>query len=79
MVPTERGFCEVWIVSGEKRTVELPEDLCARLGKTFGKPFATFEDLLVCVMQTLTQEQAAQIDEAEQKILEKRLRDLGYL
>jgi hypothetical protein len=66
-------------VSERKRTVELPEELCARLEKEFGKPFATFEDLLVYVMQKLTQEQAAQMDAAEQKILEQRLRDLGYM
>ncbi len=66
-------------MSERKRTVELPEELCARLEKEFGKPFATFEDLLVYVMQKLTQEQAAQMDEAEQKILEQRLRDLGYM
>ena len=66
-------------MSIEKRTVELPEELCARLEKEFGKPFATFEDLLVYVMQKLTQKQAAQMDEAEQKILEQRLRDLGYM
>jgi hypothetical protein len=66
-------------VSGEKRAVELPKELCARLEKTFGKPFASFEDLLVYVMQKLTQEQASQMDEAEQKILEQRLRDLGYM
>jgi translation initiation factor 2 alpha subunit (eIF-2alpha) len=66
-------------VSERKRSVELPEELCAQLEKEFGKPFATFEDLLVYVMQTLTQEQANQMDEAERKILEQRLRDLGYL
>jgi hypothetical protein len=66
-------------VSERKRTVELPEELCARLEKEFGKPFATFEGLLAYVMQKLTQEQASQMDEAEQKILEQRLRDLGYM
>jgi hypothetical protein len=62
-----------------RRQISLPEELCARLEKEFGKPFASFEDLLVFVMQKLTQEQAAQMDEAEQKILEQRLRDLGYM
>lgn len=66
-------------MSERKRTVELPEELCARLEKEFGKPFATFEDLLVYVMQKLTQDQTSQMDKAEQKILEQRLRDLGYL
>jgi hypothetical protein len=79
VVPTKRGFREVGIVSVEKRRVELPEELCARLEKTFGKPFPSFEDLLVYVMQNLTQEQATQMDETEQKILEQRLRDLGYM
>jgi hypothetical protein len=66
-------------VSSQKRTVELPEELCAQIEKEFGKSFASFEDLLVFVMQNLTQGQAAQMDEAERKILERRLRDLGYL
>jgi hypothetical protein len=59
--------------------VELPEELCARLEKEFGGTFATFEDLLVHVMQQLTQEESTRMDEAEQKILEQRLRDLGYM
>ena len=66
-------------MSSEKRTVELPAELCAQLEEEFGKPFATFEDLLVFVMQNLTQGKTAQMDEAEQKILEQRLRDLGYM
>lgn len=66
-------------MSSQKRTVELPEELCAQIEKEFGKSFASFEDLLVFVMQNLTQGQAAQMDEAERKILERRLRDLGYL
>jgi hypothetical protein len=66
-------------VNEGKRTVELPEELCARLEKEFGKSFASFEDLLVYVMKTLTSEQALQMDEAEEKILEQRLRDLGYM
>jgi hypothetical protein len=66
-------------VSGEMRTVELPEELCGRLEKSFGKTFGTFEDLLVYVIQNLIQDQATEMDEAEQKILEQRLRDLGYM
>ena len=62
-----------------RRQISLPEELCARLEKEFGKPFASFEDLLVFVMQKLTQDQAAQMDEADRKILEQRLRDLGYM
>lgn len=66
-------------MSGARRTVELPDEVCARLEESFGKPFATFEELLVYVMQELTRAQAAKMDEAEKKILEQRLRDLGYL
>jgi hypothetical protein len=62
-----------------RRQISLPEELCARLEKEFGKPFASFEDLLVFVMQKLTQDQADQMDEADRKILEQRLRDLGYM
>ena len=66
-------------MSESKRIVELPDQLCARLEKEFGSSFATFEELLVYVMRELTGEQAAQMDADEQRILEQRLRDLGYM
>ena len=66
-------------MSASRRTVELPEDLCCRLEEKFGKSFASFEELLVYVIDALARDRSATMDAAEQEILEQRLRDLGYL
>jgi hypothetical protein len=63
----------------EARTVELPADLCAAAEKKFGGSFASVEELLVFVLRELLRDEAAQLDEAEQKFVEQRLRELGYL
>jgi hypothetical protein len=66
-------------MNGAKRTVELPDELCTRLEEQFGKSFPNLEELLVYVMSELTRDHGSQLDVEEQKILEQRLRDLGYL
>jgi hypothetical protein len=61
------------------REIKLPADLCASAEKKFGHHFANVEALLEFVLRQLTQEQAAEMDEAEQKLIEARLKELGYL
>jgi hypothetical protein len=63
----------------EIREVRLPAELCIRAEKKFNPGFSTLEELLVFVLQELLREDAAQADEAEQKIVEDRLRELGYI
>jgi hypothetical protein len=63
----------------EMRTVQLPADLCAAAEKQFGRTFGSLEELLVFVLRDLTQNEARQRDEAEQRLVEQRLRELGYL
>jgi hypothetical protein len=57
------------------RTVSLPADLCIRAEKKFG----SLEQLLEYVLRDLLRDDAAQRDEGEQRMIEQRLRDLGYL
>jgi hypothetical protein len=59
--------------------VRLPADLCRAAEKEFGEHFATLEDLLSFILRTLLNEEAAEMDQAEVRILEERLRNLGYL
>jgi hypothetical protein len=59
--------------------VNLPADLCAQVEKRFGERFGNIEKLLEYVLRDLLREDAAQADEAEQRIVEQRLRELGYL
>jgi hypothetical protein len=61
------------------RELRLPEDLCAAAEKKFGKKFTSVEELLVFVLRELLSDQSAQQDAAELRIVEERLRDLGYI
>jgi hypothetical protein len=63
----------------EMRTVQLPADLCAAAEKKFDRRFGSLEELLAFVLRDLTRDEASQLDEAEQRLVEQRLRELGYL
>jgi len=60
------------------RQVPLPEDLCAAAEQKFGARFRTIEELLEFILRDLLQDSAA-ADENEQRIVEERLRELGYI
>jgi hypothetical protein len=63
----------------ELRTVQLPADLCAAAEKNFSHKFASLEELLIFFLQDLSRNDAQEADSAEQKLVEDRLRELGYL
>ena len=62
------------------RDLRLPSHLCEAAEKLIqGTRFSTVEELLAFVLQELTSERAAQLDESERRTIKNRLRDLGYL
>ena len=61
------------------RQVQLPEDLCTAAEKKFAARFHSVEELLEFVLRDLVQDFAAAADENEQRIVEERLKELGYL
>lgn len=63
----------------QARSIHLPEALCADAERQFGSRFEGIEALLTFVLQELTRADAARLDESEEKMLEHRLRELGYL
>jgi hypothetical protein len=63
----------------ELREVRLPEDLCAAVEKKFGNTFVGVDELLAFVLRDLLRDESAQADQAEQRLVEQRLRELGYL
>ena len=66
-------------IVSEMRSVSLPADLCAQAEKKFSKQFGSLEELLEFVLRDLLRDEATQADEAEQGMIEQRLRELGYL
>jgi hypothetical protein len=66
-------------MSSEMRDVRLPAELCNDAEKRFAGRFGSVEELLAFVLQELLQDQATQMDQAEQRVIEQRLKDLGYI
>jgi hypothetical protein len=63
----------------EWRDIRLPEELCAEAERLYANRFANVADLLTFVLQELNGQDAAQLDLAEQRIIEERLKELGYI
>jgi hypothetical protein len=61
------------------RQITLPEELCAAAEQRFGGRFGGVESFLEFVLRELVNNDAVALDKSEQAVLEKRLRDLGYL
>lgn len=63
----------------ELRIVQLPADLCAAAEKNFSHLFGNVEELLTFVLRDLVRDDASKADQAEERLIEDRLKDLGYL
>ena len=67
------------VMSSDVREVRLPAELCNEAEHRFAARFGSLEELLVHVLQELLRDQAAQMDEGERRVIEQRLKDLGYI
>lgn len=63
----------------ETRTVSLPAELCERAEKKFGATFGSLEQMLKFVLSELLRDDASEADLMEKRLVEERLRELGYL
>jgi hypothetical protein len=61
------------------RTVHLPSALCDSVEKKYGARFGTLEEFLGYALRELVREDVARMDEEENRIVQERLRDLGYV
>ena len=66
-------------MASDVREVLLPAALCHEAERRFAARFGSVEELLVHVLQELTRDKAAQMDEAERQVIQQRLKDLGYI
>ncbi len=63
----------------QMKDVRLPADLCAAAEKKFAQRFGTLDELLTFLLREVLRDDAVKADEAEQRMVEERLRELGYL
>ncbi len=63
----------------EFRDIRLPEGLCADTEKWLEGKFDSLESFLVVLLQEITKNDGRKFDEAEQQLVEQRLKDLGYM
>lgn len=63
----------------EFREIRLPEDLCKVAEQKFVGRFSNIESLLEFLLRDIVNDTAAQLDAAEERIVEERLRELGYI
>ncbi len=66
-------------MSENKRVVQLDAELCRMAEERFRSRFANVEELLTFAMRELLRDEAAQMDRDEQRMIEERLKDLGYI
>lgn len=66
-------------VTGETRKLALPEGLCRAVEKKFGHRFGGVEQLLTAALEELGRDDAVRMDEQEERIIEERLKGLGYI
>lgn len=63
----------------EMRNIQLPEELCRRAEEKFRHRFGSLHDLLASTLNELLRDDVIAMDEQETKIIEERLKGLGYI
>jgi hypothetical protein len=63
----------------ESREIRLPAELCAAAERKFGSTFRSVDELVVFLLQELVRGDTLDLDQADQAVVEQRLRDLGYM
>jgi hypothetical protein len=63
----------------ETREIRIPSDLYTSAGKKFGNRFQTVDELVVFLLQELISGDTTALDQADQQVIEERLRNLGYI
>lgn len=63
----------------EMRKITLPEHLCRAAEEKFSPRFGTVEEFLTAALNELLRDDAQRMDEQEQRIIEARLKALGYV
>lgn len=62
-----------------RRQISVSEELCISAEQRFGSQFAGVEEFIEFLLREILQNDPQALDMAEKSVIEKRLRDLGYL
>jgi hypothetical protein len=63
----------------QKRSIQLSAELCVAAEQRYQHVFGNIEELLDAILAELIRDDAARLDQAEQELVQRRLRELGYL
>jgi len=63
----------------ETRDLRLPLHLCQLAEEKYKHRFGTLEQFLTYILEQLVRDDATKMDQEEQRIIEERLKDLGYI
>ena len=66
-------------MADNRREVRLSRELCEAAEQRHGAQFGGLEQFLEFVMQNLTRDDAVKMDQSEQRVIEERLKALGYI
>lgn len=61
------------------RNIALPEELCRKAEERFRNRFASIDEMVAAVLAELLRDDSAMLDRNEEKIIEERLKGLGYI
>lgn len=61
------------------RPVQLPEQLCEVLEQRFSGQYGSLDLFIQIVLEELLRSDPSRLDASEQRMVEDRLRDLGYM
>ena len=63
----------------DMRKIALPEQLCRAAEDKFSHRFGSLEEFMEAALNELLRDDARRMDEQEQRIIEERLKGLGYV
>ena len=61
------------------RSVRLPGELCEQAERWLKGRFDSLEALIIFALQEIVNDDGGKLDEQEEKMVQQRLRDLGYI
>jgi hypothetical protein len=61
------------------RTIRLPEELCSAAERKFLHRFGSLDEFVATLLREMVRDDAVLMDEQEQRVVEERLKGLGYI